>query len=373
MKSNKTLSGEHVDEFGVPPELQTAWIRHLRWFFDFYNYQYLDCRMRPPLFRLGESGHRLGQWDAATRTINVSVAHILENAWESVLETLRHEMAHQYVDEVMQIAHAPPHGAAFAQACRLLRCDAACRAVDGDLKPMDSSGDERDRILTRIRELLALAGSPNEHEAATAMRMAHKYLLKYNLSLEEIEGERNYGVRFLGRSAARIQEYEYTLGHILQEHFFVLVLWTFSYNPERDKLGRILQISGGQANLEVADYVYHYVMGIADSLWKEHKRRPGYRGGTKLQYLAGLLRGLLDKLARQKWELKKEHGLVWRGDSALDSFFRHLNPRTSSSSGGGGVSRGDGYYRGIKDGWQINIRRPLGSASKNRGRALPKG
>ena len=152
----------------------------------------------------------------------------------------------------------------------------------------------------------------------------------------------------------------------------MLVLWTFSYNPERDKLGRILQISGGQANLEVADYVYHYVMGIADSLWKDHKRRPGYRGGTKLQYLAGLLRGLLDKLARQKWELKNEQGLVWRGDSGLESYYRNLNPRTSSSSGGG-VSRGEGYYSGVQDGWEINIRRPLGGKAKSRGRALPEG
>ncbi len=372
MKSSKILSGRHADALRVPPELQSAWIRHLRWFFDFYNYQYLDCRMRPPLFRLGESGHRLGEWDTATRTITVSIPHILQNAWENVLETLRHEMAHQYVHEVMQLADAPPHGAAFTEACRLLRCDAACRAMDGDLKPVESSRDERDRILTRIRELLALAGSPNENEAATAMRMAQKYLLKYNLSLEEIEGERNYGVRYLGRSALRIQEYEYTLGHILQEHFFVLVLWTFSYDPARDRLGRILQISGTPANLEVADYVYHYVVGIAGSLWKEHRRRPGHRGGTKLQYLAGLVRGLLEKLDRQKWELKKEHGLVWRGDSGLERYFRNLNPRTSSSNAGG-VSRGEGYYRGVEDGRQINIRRPLGGGSRDRGRALPGG
>ena len=366
MKLNK------ADRFRVPPQLQAAWLRHLRWFFDFYNYQYLHSRLRPPLFKLGESSRRMGQWDPTTRTITISLTHILENSWVNVLETLRHEIAHQYVHEVMQLPDTPPHGAAFAEACRLLRCNAQCRAAAEDLQALEDSDAERDKILARIRELLALAGSPNEHEAATAMRMAHKYLLKYNLSLEEVEGERAYGVRYLGRSAARIQEYEYTLGHILQDHFFVVVLWTFSYDARRDKLGRILQITGTPANLEVADYVYNYVMGVTDSLWKEHKRIATHERSTKLQYLAGLLHGLLEKLERQKWELKREYGLVWRGDSKLDEYFRYLNPRTSSS-GGGGVSRGEGYYKGIQDGWNITIRRPLGGGATNRGRALPRG
>ena len=57
----------------------------------------------------------------------------------------------------------------------------------GDVEgKLEDSATEKDRCLGRIKELLALAGSPNEHEAATAMRLAQKYLLKYNLEFGDL-------------------------------------------------------------------------------------------------------------------------------------------------------------------------------------------
>ncbi|MCH2374203.1 MAG: SprT-like domain-containing protein [Planctomycetes bacterium] len=367
------LSGRHR----TPPELQAAWIRHLRWFFDFYNYQYAKGQLRPPIFRLGSSRGRLGEWNPERRTITISESHILENSWPSVLDTLRHEMAHQYVHEVMQLSGVSPHGEEFGHACRILRCEAECCANEEALKPLGESELERDRILVRVRDLLALADSPNEHEAANAMRLAHKYLLKYNLSLRDLRAESadeigassSYRVRYLGRCARRIQEYEYTLSEILQEHFFVLILWTYSYDPHEDKLGRILQVAGIPANVEVAEYVYGYLTNLADALWSGRRKKPREVRGTKLQYLAGVFSGLLEKLDRQKGELKREHGLVWRGDAELKKFYKHVNPRTYTTSGGG-VSRGSGYYDGVEDGRNITIRRPIGGGATNRGRAL---
>ena len=40
---------------------------------------------------------------------------------------------------------------------------------------------EVDRVLERIRKLLALAGSPNQHEAEIAMRKAHELMLRHNI------------------------------------------------------------------------------------------------------------------------------------------------------------------------------------------------
>ena len=48
--------------------------------------------------------------------------------------------------------------------------------------------DERAEILEKIRKLLALAGNnPDEHEATLASERAQEMLLKYNLSLFEVE------------------------------------------------------------------------------------------------------------------------------------------------------------------------------------------
>jgi hypothetical protein len=368
----KVERNEENEGHAVPPQLQAAWLLQLRGFYDTFNWYYLKLRLEPPLFRLGFGGGRLGEWDPENRTITISVRHILEHSWESVLETLRHEMAHQYVHEVLCLRGAPPHGEAFERACQLLRCDPSSRAAPGRLGDLASSPAERDRILQRIKELLALAGSPNEHEAASAMRMANKYLLKYNLDLSALDGPRHYETRCLGKCAPRIQEYEHALARLLEKHFFVQVLWLYTYDARSNRNGRILEILGRPENLEMAEYVHRYVMGLTEPLWQAHRRAHGPDSGTRLQYLAGLLRGLEDKLDEQRRVLKEEQGLIWLGDAELTRFYRHLHPHTCRV-GGGGVSRGAGYYSGMRDGRGITIRRGVTGGAANRGRLLPGG
>ena len=355
---------------GVLPEaLERAWLTRLAWHYDQVNYQYLGCALKRPVFRIGDSKRKLGTWDGNRRTLMISRGHILDHEWEAVLETLRHEMAHQYVQEHLGLGAAAPHGKEFQDACDLLRCDPAAKAGTAAMGKLEDSAADKDRRLGRIKELLALAGSPNEHEAATAMRLAQKYLLKYNLEFEDLAGERDYGFRYLGDCAARVQEYQYVLSNILQEYFFVLAIWTYSYDPSRDKPGKRLQICGTKQNLEIASYVYDYVTGASEPLWTAHKASTTTKKqlrGTRLQYLAGLLQGLKQKLERQKDTLEQEQGLVWVGDTRLTEYYRHLNPRIRSVSGSG-VARSRGYADGMRDGRKLNIRRGVSGSSRKGG------
>ena len=364
--------GPKADEEGfiAPPGLQEAWIRRLRWHFDCYNYQYLARQLKPPIFRIGLSREKLGEWNGLHRTITISEWHILSHPWESVVDTLRHEMAHQYVEEALGLSGAPPHGEAFQRACHLLRVEPERVATPKDLGTLQGSNAERDKMLTRVKQLLALAKSPNEHEAANAMRMANKYLLKYNLDLAELNSSQRFSTRHLGKCSGRIQEYEYTLAQILQDHFFVMIIWTFSYDAIWNKPGRILEISGTPENLEIAAYVHGYVMNLLDPLWDAHRRSTNTLGGTKLQYLAGLLRGLQQKLNQQKKELKEEHGLIWLGDPLLKEYYHYLNPRIRTSYGSG-TARGERYHAGLRDGREIQIHRGISGEAANRGRLLP--
>ena len=369
------MRAKHSDSpASIPGELQASWIRQLAWHYDLINYQFLDSALRPPTFRLSESIRKLGEWNPVHRTLTIGFEHIWTNSWEAVLDTMRHEMAHQYVHEILGLVHAPPHGAAFELACKKLRCDASATAEPDGTERLEESTAERDKILARIRDLFALAGSPNEHEAANAMRMAQKYLLKYNLELADLDRSRGYRMRFLGECSARTQEYEYTLSTILKKHFFVQVIWTHSYDARDDRAGKLLEIYGTPQNLDVAEYVYEYVMRVAESLWDERKhelvrsRAPGQRG-TRLQYLAGLLRGLLQKLDSQQHELSEDHGLVWAGDERLKEFYRHHNPRIGSVSTSG-VSRNGQFNAGVRDGREITIRRGVSDAAAERGRRI---
>jgi hypothetical protein len=347
--------------------LETSWLMRLHKDFDRYNWIYASSKLRRPNIVLSGSRVELGSWNGRTRTMSIAHHHIVEHPWQEVMETLRHEMAHQYVDEVLGIQNARPHGDPFILACRILRCEPSARA--GQMTPISESSTKRDKMLTRVRELLALAESPNEHEAASAMRMARRFLLEYNLDLRELDEKRGYETRFIGKSMPRVQEYHYVLSSILQDHFFVQCIWATSYDAIADQSGRILQIHGTWENLELASYVHDFVLHTADGLWRARKKSSVQRDGTKLQYYTGLLRGFASKLNLQKTELREQHSLVWLADPLLGEYYRHLHPRIQSVSTSG-VSRSDLFDAGLEDGRKLHLRRGVSGPAEDRGRQI---
>jgi hypothetical protein len=92
------------------------------------------ARMRPPLFELADMESRYGQWSAAGRRIVLSRRLVLEHSWDSAREVLRHEMAHQFADEVLGAVGEKAHGPAFRRACERLRADPR---ASGSLPPLD--------------------------------------------------------------------------------------------------------------------------------------------------------------------------------------------------------------------------------------------
>ena len=85
-----------------PADLERAWGRALYRWWEFYNSQYLRDALQRPLLQLGEGRQRLGEWDPNLRRITISRQHIRIAPWSEVLDTLRHEMAHQYVWEILR-------------------------------------------------------------------------------------------------------------------------------------------------------------------------------------------------------------------------------------------------------------------------------
>ena len=106
------------DQSELKRRLRNQWNRQLYRWWDSYNREYLSEALRKPLIRIGEGEQPLGSWNPVRRTLTLSQAHILGDPWPSVMNTLRHEMAHQYVDEVLKPVDEGPHGPAFQEACR---------------------------------------------------------------------------------------------------------------------------------------------------------------------------------------------------------------------------------------------------------------
>ncbi len=349
----------------VESDLHRAWGRRLASRWSQYNDEYINGRMQQPSFRISSNDVHLGQWDGTRREITLSARHILRDDWTSVLDTLRHEMAHQYVQEILEVANEGPHGSAFAKACDKLRCSPESGARADDLR-----GDGPDKSLRIIQKLLSLAESPNENEAQAAVQKARRLLVKYNTDVVQLDRQRNFGIRVLGNVKGRHTSAELWIGSILNRFFFVESLWSQSYDPGRDQRGAVLQVYGTPENLELATYVYDYLTGLLPLLWKDYRESCRMRNNRERQrFFAGVLEGFYTKLTDQERSMIQTEALVWKGDAQLTGFFRYHNPRVVTRYGGG-VTRTETYADGFAEGKRVSIRKPVAETGRARGRLL---
>ena len=333
-------------------------------FWEHYNYYYLAECLRRPVFRIDLATSRLGTWNSTERTLTLSAHHILNDPWSAVMETLRHEMAHQYVDEMLDGQDNSPHGSAFRAACRLLRVSPAASGKGGEISPLVvESGPSDDAVRDKIGKLLSLATSPNEHEAHLAMEKARQLLLKYNLSLSDLsglgEGKERYSLRQLGGCITRRQRYESEIGLLLSQFFFVKVMWDLGYDPHRKRRGSLLLIHGTPVNLDMAEYVYQFLNQLLPQLWRQHQQGTGdFANAPRLHYYWGVVRGFRDRLREQDTSLVRSRAMVWLGDPGLQVFYRFLYPRVTTV-GRSSINVHDSFDHGRREGRQISLRKPV--------------
>lgn len=305
-----------------------------------------------------------GCYRADPRRIDMAADLLVGHSWGEVVEVLKHEMVHQFVYEVLGEREEAAHGPIFQRTCERLGVDS--HPGPGPEDPGTAA------VLARIQKLLALAGSPNRHEADTAMRAAHRLMLKYNLEPASARVTR-YGFRQLGRPTGRISEAENLLASLLGEFFFVHPIWVSTYRVADQKRVSILEVTGREENLAMAEYVHGFLLHAAESLWSQHKRERGLRRNSERRtYIAGVMRGFAERL-REERKTQAGTGLVWVGDPAADAHFRRRHPRVRSgrfrTSAGSAAAE-----EGQRAGKALVLNRPISEGGTGKSpRALPRG
>jgi hypothetical protein len=335
------------------------------------NSTYFGDGLRRPVFQLSDTRERLGQWNGELRSLEISRSLVLERPWVEVLEVLKHEVAHQFVDERLAVDETA-HGPTFRRLCERLGIDAR---ASGRTEASSTGDDPADRTVDRIRKLLALAQSPNRHEAEAAATAARRLMLKFNIESEQaVEAgapdRRRYGFRHLGQPSGRILEHDRRLAMILGVYFFVRTLWIPVYRPLEGKRGSVLEICGLEANLAMAEHVHAFLSATATRLWAEYSRATGRSGNRDRQaFLAGVMRGFDTKLAAQSQQLE-EQGLVWVPSAELGGYFRRRYPRIQTMHRAGAL-RNEAFSEGHRAGREIVLSRPVESGpSGERPKAL---
>jgi hypothetical protein len=359
-------------------ELEAKLLERLTLEWQSINYSYFAEVLRQPILQLSDTRARLGQWHGELRSLEISRPLVVEQPWAEVIEVLKHEVAHQYIEEVLGIVDETAHGPSFRKLCARMGIDARAtaspdRRSDPDNHP-DADTDTGGRIVARIRKLLALAQSPNQNEAENAATAARRLMLKFNIEVDSARPEpgeqRRYGYRHLGRGSGRILEHDRRLAKILVDYFFVEGIWLPIYRPLDGKRGTVFEICGLEPNLQMAEHVHAFLTATAERLWAEYKRETQRSSNRDRQaFLAGVMRGFEAKLASQSAEFQ-EQGLIWVPAPDLGQYFRRRYPKTTTVRRGG-ASRNDAYAEGNRAGKAIVLSQPVSTGpSGGRPKAL---
>ena len=336
------------------------WLVALQEWWGLYNDEYCRGHLGPVSIALThDNSQELGSWDGQRRLLRIAAEHVACDEWQEVMATMRHEMAHQYAEEVLGALDEPPHGPSFREACRILRVEP--RASSSQPDRVAAEADDGAARLTRIvSKLLALGSSPNENEAAAAMRKARTLMLEHNLGVVREDRLRSFAHRAVGEIKQRHPAWEYTLTRVLTDFFFVRGIWAQDYDAPSARSGTRLFLYGTKANLDMAEYVHAFLASLLPELWRAHKRERRLRSERpRLQFFDGVLHGFLRKLREQEQPTDaRETALVWTGDPRLDDYYRWHNPRVRMR-GGGVRTVTEAFFAGQEAGRSVTIHRPI--------------
>ena len=342
-------------------ELERAALHAIRKAFEHINGSLFRFQLRAPSFELTTGSERMGRWVPAHRTIELCRDLLTRHGWGVLEEVLKHEMAHQYVDEVLRVLDQTAHGPTFRRVCEERGIDARAAGVP------EVGATAQSPVLERIAKLLALAESPNEHEAQAAMSAAQRLMLKHNIEVAVSGSTASYCFKHLGEPTGRISEHERRLAMILDEFFFVQVIWVPVWRVDEAKRGSVLEVCGTRENVELAAYVYDFLMYTSGALYRADRRQRRDRThAARRKFLAGVMSGFHERLKSERTRSEKQ-GLVWVGDAELRGYFRRRHPhvrwaRHQVSTGGEAYARGQTagrnivLHRGVKSGPSAGVR-----------------
>ena len=335
-------------------ELLAHTLRQVRRTYEELNWSLFRGSLVAPTFQWSEASQVWGCWYGSDRILALN-PRLIDRGWGVLTEVLKHEMAHQFVDECEGVNGEGPHGDTFRRVCRDRGIDAAATGEPAATGDTAHSADADLAILRKIEGLLALARSDNQNEAEVAMANARRLMLRYNLTTS---GTGRYSFRHIGKPKGRRMAWERALANILSDYFFVSIIIVPVYRPRLKKRGSVLEACGTPTNLEMAAYAHDFLLETAHGLWRVHKRDRGVTSNRDQQsFLYGVMAGFSDKLAKDSARNQRE-GLVWLGDPELDAYFRRRHPHVRQVGGRGRV-QSNAFSEGHAAGTRIVLHRGM--------------
>ncbi|MBS6502471.1 MAG: DUF2786 domain-containing protein [Clostridium sp.] len=200
-------------------------------------------------------------------------------------------------------------------------------------------------IIVKIQKLLALSKSSNENEAQNAMLKAQKLLIKYKLSLQEVESYSKENIKiedFKTNQKFRGRSWKGNLARVIADNFGCFLY----YNTGNYKVHRVC-FYGKEEDVIIANIMFEYAVKWINlegnklvKRMKQDKRRK-YFDGIKSDYALGFIAGLKERFKNQLEENKKWGLVIQKDQVVIDSY-------TKFSSGFGEISLNEKFNRHLK-------------------------
>ncbi len=356
--------------------LHAAWLAQLAREYNDICFQYC-LRLTPPLLLINRDRRQLGSWSAVDRILRLSEALIREHPWSLTLRVLKHEMAHQICSE-LQARPDAGHGPLFRQACDRIGLEPAFQRAGADLSEYLTDLDTGSaitqkgrQVIDKVRKLLALGGSDNEHEAALAVRRASELLARHRLDLDALAETEGLVHRSINTGGRTLPAHRKAICAILETCFPVRVICASIYDPLTDVALRTIELLGREGDVAIAEHCYHFLEDRLEALWRSSRHAFAANGRTaKRSYFLGLLVGFRQTL--EQGRTAKQSGKTMppttpsadlpalTAEQRLDTFVASRFPRLRRMRGSSQVVDPKAYHQAVAEGRALTLHQPVG-------------
>lgn len=226
-------------------------------------------------------------------------------------------------------------------------------------------------IKDKIAMLLALAESPNEHEAKAALLKARELMAKYKLRPEEVEKAEKVKVvrELIGVTCTKMTDtWAPNLNSIIAKHYCCISYRTHAHGAKKVTLG----ITGLEEDFEICKriflYAYDCVKARCKEIKAEHEGR-GYTGSDIREMCNAYGWGFCDGLSaafREQAEQHQEWGLVMVVPQAVKKATEDMGKPTSYAEARTGGWRKRYAAAGYQDGKEFDPGHRLGEQAGQR-------
>lgn len=220
-------------------------------------------------------------------------------------------------------------------------------------------------LLKRVKKLLQLANSDNEHEARLAAERAQELLTRHNLTVQDVRRtSADYEMRDASEALGRNMTEAKYVDNIVQRFFFVRV-FRRGTSKSNGRWQRVTRYVGTPSNVEVALYIRDFLLKEFRVLWQAYKRRTGASAKSRQSYYCGLFDGICAQLEASQKRVEQETGLVVVQDRDLMRYMQEICPNLRKTTTN--VNTGDraAFGAGEAAGREMKIRKGLGERVAN--------